>query len=556
MQEEAITTGTPQQHPAPATEHIYYEVGRELLAKINALCDLIECAGLPKTIVFCNTPSDTDFVEVMLKKRGISAQKLIGNVPPVKLQKAIEQIGTGELSVLVVTDIAARGVNLGLFDLAFNYALSADADVYLDRSGLREGQTPVKRAICLINPLDIASFHFTKKGTGIEPEKRELPSAEELVDARAKVLGHQAARSAAGFSDQTKRLADLVMKEKDLKSIVTLLVHNTFETIPALRAAAAKIEAQAEEEQAFGADDDDEFGSAGNRERSPGRGMRSDRGERSSGDGRGDGRGEGRYGRGRNDRGGRGGGRDRQPYGGGRDGGRNGNRGGNGGARDFAEGEEDMSQSEALGVQEGGNRERGGDRGERNDRGGDRHRGGERRGRDRGGDRGGDRAGDRGERIDRGERGERGPRGDRDRDDRPHTPPKKDARIYLGVGAKHGFNREKLVGMLGGTELNDTSIKQLSVREIYSFVDIDDSSANQMIEGLKSAEIDGQKVLATKAITVNAPRPQEPDGDDDRPQRNSRDSGDRDSGDSHGLRSASDEGDDMGGDSFEENAQE
>ncbi len=93
-------------------EHIYYEVGTSLLAKPQALCDLVEYEAGSTCVVFCNSPSDADFADVILKKRGIASLKLIGYVPQIKLSKAIQQLENGEITALVLTDVAARGVPL------------------------------------------------------------------------------------------------------------------------------------------------------------------------------------------------------------------------------------------------------------------------------------------------------------------------------------------------------------------------------------------------------------------------------------------------------------
>ncbi|MFO0416833.1 MAG: helicase-related protein, partial [Pseudomonadota bacterium] len=82
-------------------EHIYYEVGTSLLAKPQALCDLVEFEAGHTCVVFCNSPSDADFADVILKKRGVASLKLIGYVPQIKLSKAIQQLQKKEITALV-----------------------------------------------------------------------------------------------------------------------------------------------------------------------------------------------------------------------------------------------------------------------------------------------------------------------------------------------------------------------------------------------------------------------------------------------------------------------
>jgi ATP-dependent RNA helicase DeaD len=55
---------------APPIEHMFCEVAGDLLAKPHALCDIIETQRPRSAIIFCNTKSDTQLVEVLLRRRG------------------------------------------------------------------------------------------------------------------------------------------------------------------------------------------------------------------------------------------------------------------------------------------------------------------------------------------------------------------------------------------------------------------------------------------------------------------------------------------------------
>ncbi len=223
--------------------HCYYEVGGELLAKPNGLCDILEAKGLPPTLIFCNSPSDTDFVEVLLKKRGINATKLIGYVPPAKVSRTIEKLHNREISVIVITDIAARGLDLNDFDLSINYSVPVDADIYLHRCGIGADETPeatpqgeCRCVASLISPLDIANFHFIKKTIPSEFHKQDLPPKESLLKAKAENIRKQALDKAASIDEGIKKFASVILETQDKEAIVALLLHNTLEVIPQLNA--------------------------------------------------------------------------------------------------------------------------------------------------------------------------------------------------------------------------------------------------------------------------------------------------------------------------------
>lgn len=236
-------------------EHIYYEVGTSLLAKPQALCDLVEYEAGSTCVVFCNSPSDADFADVILKKRGVSSLKLIGYVPQIKLSKAIQQLESGEITALVLTDVAARGVPLEQFDVVINYSIPSDPEVYFHRF-VTEGETKTKRVASLVAAMDVTNFHYLKKLEKVEFVQTELPTAEQLHASKFNQLREQAStRLEAGESDYAELIETLLSDEKS-KEILALLLDNTLTVIPALKAAATPAQEERDEYDDDFEDDD------------------------------------------------------------------------------------------------------------------------------------------------------------------------------------------------------------------------------------------------------------------------------------------------------------
>lgn len=405
MQEES-TAMSENKEPSNVS-HQYLEVGREILSKPNLLCDIVESSGIYPVLIFCNTPSDTDFVEIMLKKRGISAQKLIGNVPQDKIDKTFELLKKNELNAIVLTDIAARIIDISDFKLAINYSVPQDSDIYFERAGQGRANS-IQRLVTLVSPLELANFHFLKKSLGVEPELAAAPTEESLLKARFLNLKKQALQEAHSKSEALKSVARFILEDADKEEILALLLHNSLNVLPATKTVQAKAEPQDEDFE----DDDVQ--------------PRQDRW---------------------NKRGGRSGGR----------------------------GENFRS------------RERGGDRGGYEDRYENDSR-----------DYDSNRNGHEGSEEDSGRQGRR-----RGRSHDRQT--KKDARIYIGKGSEGGITREKIVEILGKSDLSEDAIKHLSIRKNYCFFDIDDEKSAEVIENLKGIEGSSDpKYAAAKAITINA----------------------------------------------------
>lgn len=370
--------------------HVYYEIGGELLSKPNALAQIIEAKGTGGVLIFCNTPSDTDLVEVLLKKRGISAKKLIGNVPQSKLEKTLEALHNGEVTALVVTDIAARGLDIDDFTTIIHYTAPSDGDTYAHRINKAGPFNNLKTVATLIGPLDITNFHYVKKSLGVEFVIKELPTAEELAASKVERLSSCAELKKSVEDPKYAALAASITARKDAQSIVAYLLQNTLEVLPALQ-----VTAERNEEQEMD-DDDDDMG-------------QNDRFNR------------------RDDR-------------------------------------------------------RGDDRNQRrNDRSGNERRG---------------------KRYD--DDSDEGSEEQRQRPQRVNLPPIKDARMYIGMGTKEGLTQDKLISLLNEAGLSEIPVKRSIFRRGYSFFDIPEEKADEVITALSDREsVSGGPLFIRKATIIS-----------------------------------------------------
>jgi superfamily II DNA/RNA helicase len=473
------TTETNASNPADhaaapyTTEHYFVEVGGDILSKPSSLSDLLEQQGFPTAVVFCNTPSDTDLLEVLLRKRGIAATKLIGYVPPQKLERTLDRLKTKELTTVVVTDIAARNLNLGDFDLVVNYSIQNDGEVYLQRAGLslgsatetagggdaRPARTPARKVISLLNPLDIANFHFMKKAANVEFTKLEPPSKADILAARVNNLSRKATSSPLGNDENYRAMAQQVLSHPQKDSMLAFLLHSALEIVPQL---SSDLEKAIAERDALSLDDGVQPGAFPQGQR-----WREDDDQGSSGR---------RGGRGGRDRGGRRGGDDFER-----------NRGPRRDSRRFdderPEGDDEQFARQPRGEEgfddygdEGG---QGRGRGSRGGYGSREHNGG------------------------RGQGGRRGGREDRREPRAPrHVTRIKDDRLYIGLGARDGFNEQQFVDLIQGEGVERDLLKKFSLRENYAFADLPEEQSNKVLEALKDRDFGGKKMFITKAVTL------------------------------------------------------
>jgi ATP-dependent RNA helicase DeaD len=168
----------------PSIEHRYYDIDGDVASKATALCDLLETSDVRSAIIFCNTRSDTELVEVFLRRRGFDARRINSDLSQKQRDQVMKKIRAGELRFLVGTDIAARGIDIDLIDAVINYTLPDQPEVYVHRTGRtgRAGRTGI--AMSLVGPGDFSAFRQLQKETAVDLQQTELPSESEIVAAR------------------------------------------------------------------------------------------------------------------------------------------------------------------------------------------------------------------------------------------------------------------------------------------------------------------------------------------------------------------------------------
>ena len=92
-------------------------------------------SGFAKTIVFCQTKRTCDRVERNLQDLGVKAAAIHGDLPQAAREKALRRFTDGELTVLVATDVAARGIDIDDIGAVIHYEPAGDVKDYLHRSG-------------------------------------------------------------------------------------------------------------------------------------------------------------------------------------------------------------------------------------------------------------------------------------------------------------------------------------------------------------------------------------------------------------------------------------
>jgi ATP-dependent RNA helicase RhlE len=139
---------TPVSSTAEIIEQQIYFVGKE--DKRGLLYHLIRNENLNNLLVFVRTKHGADNVVKALKKHGVNAEAIHGDKSQTARQRVLDHFKSKEISVLVATDIAARGIDIESLPYVINFDLPNIPETYVHRIGRtgRAGNGGISISFC------------------------------------------------------------------------------------------------------------------------------------------------------------------------------------------------------------------------------------------------------------------------------------------------------------------------------------------------------------------------------------------------------------------------
>ena len=103
--------------------------------KTENLLNLFEKKRFKLSLVFVATKAMADKLSNQLNGAGFSADAIHGDLRQRQRDRVMEKYRSGKVSILVATDIAARGIDVNGIDAVINYDIPGDAESYVHRIG-------------------------------------------------------------------------------------------------------------------------------------------------------------------------------------------------------------------------------------------------------------------------------------------------------------------------------------------------------------------------------------------------------------------------------------
>ena len=141
-----------------------------------------------QTVVFASTRHHVEHLEMLLKKEGHSCVSIFGAMDFAARKIALATFKSGKANVLVVTDVAARGIDVPLLDNVINYDFPANAKLFVHRVGrvARAGRKGIAHSILVKEELGYVVDLHLFLGRKIKPADIVPPENEEEAEKRAR----------------------------------------------------------------------------------------------------------------------------------------------------------------------------------------------------------------------------------------------------------------------------------------------------------------------------------------------------------------------------------
>ncbi len=154
-------------------EQVYYRV--DARDKTRVLRTLLDAEEKPLAIVFRRTKHGATKLHRQLERDGYRAGLLHGGKSQSQRDKTLAAFSKGRTSILVATNVAARGLDVPNVSHVFNYDLPEDMETYVHRIGrtARAGKEGV--AATLVGDAEVRDFEKIRRALPVEVRKTDLP---------------------------------------------------------------------------------------------------------------------------------------------------------------------------------------------------------------------------------------------------------------------------------------------------------------------------------------------------------------------------------------------
>jgi len=172
IQRDSVEIKIDSEHQEDVISQLFYETNN--YQRKDTLLAMLEHYQPQNTVVFCHTKIQCNEIAQFLRERNIDALELHGDLDQRDRDQVFVRFSNNSCSVLVATDVAARGLDIKSLAAVINYELPHDPEIYVHRIG-RTGRAGEKGlALSLYTEMEVPRIISIEDYTGVDSKYGEV----------------------------------------------------------------------------------------------------------------------------------------------------------------------------------------------------------------------------------------------------------------------------------------------------------------------------------------------------------------------------------------------
>lgn len=215
---------------AQSTKHYFCVVPQH--SRLNALCRFIECSPDFYGFIFCQTRILASQIAEQLLLRGYRVGALHGELSQAQRDIIIKRFRAKDISIVVATDVAARGIDVANLTHVVNFSLPEDQESYIHRSGRTGRAGKEGLAITFINKHELRDVKEMQRKFNVTIDPLNVPDRSSIIAMRMQTIQDYVTKLSAQVpsENQTTQCSEIVqaLSEESSKHILSRMLYDMF----------------------------------------------------------------------------------------------------------------------------------------------------------------------------------------------------------------------------------------------------------------------------------------------------------------------------------------
>jgi ATP-dependent RNA helicase DeaD len=227
MQDFEVVTAKTDSISRNNIQQIYFEVSNS--DKFEALFRIIDVEEEFYGVIFCRTKLDADEIANKLINRGCRAEALHGDVSQGQRERILKKFKDKKMTILVATDVAARGIDVDNLTHVINYSIPQDPESYVHRIGRTGRAGKSGTAITLITPSEYRKLIAIQRVSNSVIQKQIIPDVQAVIDSKKDRIKNSVEKIIkSGNSDDFKAVATEILTNNNPEEVVAAILKHAF----------------------------------------------------------------------------------------------------------------------------------------------------------------------------------------------------------------------------------------------------------------------------------------------------------------------------------------